>query len=608
MKEENIKYYYPCCREKNCNGILGIKINNNNFCIDCICDKNKLHRQNNIYYKTFERFYLKEINIPKCSKCNICLENDLKYECKICEKIYCGFCYIYDEHIKDNTEHLLLINNRCKIHKKDLTLYCKECHEHLCIFCAEQSKDQIHYEHTIEKLYDIIPTENDISKIKNKIKEDKILYEEYINLLDEWMIKINNKIEVYKEKLRNKITLLEKMFNNFYKYFTHFAYYKNFEYFSNIDIKNWIMERLKKHNNLYNFEKVLEKIIDQDEQEDENEFKLSDCYKISFPFTSNIYKIERISDNHFFVQTHDKVRLLYLNENNDLLILKNTEIDFNGEIYSITPSLKKDKIYVCLSNRKCIKIFNCDLPNEIMELNLDEIKYNNNQNNTFKKCIELPNGLLAAAESDLNPIISLWDLNNYSYKDKITINETIGDILLINSEYFVSSQPNINTITFHNINKLNTEKIIKNIKTNTKGHCLTANDKYLLTCNDKGISVISIKYQEFIQYFETPEDYIQSYDINIKIDKNNYIYYLYYNGSSFNSSTKTYLDIYKLNNNKITEYARYSNNLEYENVERDIKIYINQKDEISYISAGIIFICDKVENEDEDEDKEDDIF
>ena len=55
---------------------------------------------------------------------------------------------------------------------------------------------------------------------------------------------VNNKIKVYKEKLRNKITLLEKMFNNFYKYFTHFAYYKNFEYFSGVDIKNWIMEFL----------------------------------------------------------------------------------------------------------------------------------------------------------------------------------------------------------------------------------------------------------------------------------------------------------------------------------------------------------------------------
>ena len=153
------------------------------------------------------------------------------------------------------------------------------------------------------------------------------------------------------------------MFNNFYKYFTHFAYYKNFEYFSNIDIRNWIMEELIKHNSFNNLKNVLDKIMDQDEQEDENEFKLSDCYKISFPFTSNIYKIERISDNHFFVQTHDKVRLLYLNENNDLLILKNTEIDFNEIIYSITPSIKKDKIYVCLSNRKCIKIFNCDLQN-----------------------------------------------------------------------------------------------------------------------------------------------------------------------------------------------------------------------------------------------------
>ena len=49
-----------------------------------------------------------------------------------------------------------------KIHKKNLTLYCKQCHEHLCIFCAEQSKDQIHHRQNIEFLYNVIPTENKI--------------------------------------------------------------------------------------------------------------------------------------------------------------------------------------------------------------------------------------------------------------------------------------------------------------------------------------------------------------------------------------------------------------------------------------------------------------
>ena len=134
MNEGISNFYYPCCNEKECDGILNIKINDNNFSINCLCHKNNEHKRKNIYFKTFEQFYLKEVNIPRCSKCNISLENDFKYECKRCEKIYCGFCFVFDEHIKNNNnKEFLLINNKCPVHRKDLTLYCKNCHEHLCI-------------------------------------------------------------------------------------------------------------------------------------------------------------------------------------------------------------------------------------------------------------------------------------------------------------------------------------------------------------------------------------------------------------------------------------------------------------------------------------------
>ena len=110
MKEEISKFYYPCCNEKDCDGILKIEINKKNFSINCICQKNSEHQKKNIYFKTFERFYLKEIKVKRCSKCGLNLENDLRYECKRCMKIYCGFCFVFDEHIKENNKELLLIN------------------------------------------------------------------------------------------------------------------------------------------------------------------------------------------------------------------------------------------------------------------------------------------------------------------------------------------------------------------------------------------------------------------------------------------------------------------------------------------------------------------
>ena len=228
MKDENSsKIYYPFCNEKDCDGILSITINDN-FSINYQCDKNENHKNNNIYFKTFERFYLKEKNILKCSKCNMVLENDIRYECKLCSKIFCCSCFIKDEHIKNNIDNLILINNKCSVHQKDISLYCKKCKKHLCIFCIKEDENNIHQGHQIEYLNKIIPSINDTKQFMEKIKEKKKIYNEYIALLDEWRIKINNKIEQYQKNLINKISLMEKMFSNFNKFFNNYSYYNNF--------------------------------------------------------------------------------------------------------------------------------------------------------------------------------------------------------------------------------------------------------------------------------------------------------------------------------------------------------------------------------------------
>ena len=146
-------------------------------------------------------------------------------------KIYCGFCFVFDEHAKDKNEELLIINNKCIIHKKDLTLYCKECNKHLCVFCVENMEDNIHFNHTIENLYKVIPSTKIINNIKNAINKEKTIFEEYFILIDEWKIKINNILDNYKQKLKDKISLIEKLFSIFNRYLEHYTYYKNFNYF-----------------------------------------------------------------------------------------------------------------------------------------------------------------------------------------------------------------------------------------------------------------------------------------------------------------------------------------------------------------------------------------
>ena len=125
-KKVHQKIYYPSCNEIGCDGVLKFKINDN-FRINYECDKNIEHKGENICLKTFERFNLKEKIIQRCSKCKMILENDIKYECKGCKNSYCGLCFMNVEHLKNNISNLIITNNKCQIHKKDLISYCFNC-------------------------------------------------------------------------------------------------------------------------------------------------------------------------------------------------------------------------------------------------------------------------------------------------------------------------------------------------------------------------------------------------------------------------------------------------------------------------------------------------
>ena len=267
--------------------------------------------------------------------------------------------------------------------------------------------------------------------------------------------------------------------------------------------------------------------------------------------------------------------------------MENTRIDFNDNIESITPSLKKDKIYACLSGSKKIKIFNCDLINEIMELDKHEIVGDDNLDNKFKKCIELPNNILAAIEG--SGVISLWNLNNYTCINKISLNTIIGNLLSLNNSYFISSQPKEETLIFYNINNINEKKILHKVKSSDNIHCLDSNQKYIIIFCLEGISIISIKFKELIQFFETNIKYHSC----IKIDENDFIYHLYLNSDSFSKSNKLKFDIFKLEKDKIVKFISGEKNTNHESEDTNLNIEYLNKEKSLIIGEGRIFTCEK---------------
>ena len=167
MDEKNSKkFYYPYCKEEGCNGLLNVKTGDN-FTIEYECENNDSHKRKNIYFKTFERFYLKEKEDEICSKCFATLDNVL-YKCINCDQIYCTFCFKEDEHIKNDIKNLKINSKKCLLHNKNLTQYCSDCKQNFCLYCVlndENNNNKINHnsEHNIINLVELIPSKNKIN-------------------------------------------------------------------------------------------------------------------------------------------------------------------------------------------------------------------------------------------------------------------------------------------------------------------------------------------------------------------------------------------------------------------------------------------------------------
>ena len=510
--EKNIPstYYYPFCKEKGCNGLLKIKINED-FSLNYQCEKNKNHKKKTIYFKTFERFYLQEKKIETCSKCNLNLEIDIKYKCKQCNSIYCGACFILDEHINKDISNLIINTNKCTIHKKDLTHYCTKCNKNLCIYCIKDTEENNIHECIC--LVDLMPSSNKIKDLKSKIKKRAQNYENIINIIDIWKKKIISKIDELKQNLKDEIDLMEKMFSNYNKYFVNYTYFQNFEYFYDY-ISQKDSDKFKNCENLQNLTNVLFKIfnISNDNSEIKNKKELDieiDYQNKLHQNDINYSKIEKINDEYLFsYSTEDKkVSLTYIdNENNSLKDdLEDTKLKFKREISSISSSIDQKKIYVCLANKRIVKIFNFDINQKMMEESNEEINDEDESDKHFNKCIEISNGLVATADNDM---VSIWikndDItNSYSNINNLLINEVTCDLLLVNNEYFICSQPIPKTITFIQINSLSEEKSMTNIDCVPSNNCLFLFKTYILINCKKGIALINAGKKEFIQYIES---------------------------------------------------------------------------------------------------------
>ena len=581
MKKEvnnNSKFYYPYCRESRCNGVLKIKINDN-YTLDYECDENINHKGNKIYFKNFENNYLIENNIEKCFICKKYLEKEFKFKCNICNKFYCpDICFLYDEHIKNNLSNLSITNNKCSIHKQQFSFYCIDCKKYLCKYCMKDDNIlDMHKknDHAIQNLIQLIPSKNEINDFIYKIDKISKNYENIINSIEQWEKQLINKSEKLKRGLKSQIELFKKMFLNYNQYFHNYAYYSNF----NI-IKNYLNSFNEENKDLFNschkFEKQTKILMNFFKKMDKN---MPIKYEIKYyPIEENTI-VTKLNEN-FFIEyryNYDKIYLHnYINK-------KVKVINHNEQIFSLFNSIKNKQVYACLSDTKKIIFFDYNLEKGWIKLSKNEIEDNIDINNNFNKCIDISDDYLASSDE---VSICIWGKEKlrkekkgqkYEYRiiNRIMLNEKTIDLLFINNEYFISAQPDNNSITYINTNSLEIDKIILNIDCTDSTDCLYLLKNQIIIKCFKGIAIISVKTKELIQYIKMTKNCLQKklfYDENSVFILNKY-----------RLSSEMKIIEYKLIDNCLATYMVFPNLTFYEN---DVDIFLMNKKNLVLFYIG----------------------
>ena len=496
LKAQN--YYYPFCKEINCGGVLQININSN-FSIDYECSKNPEHNKKNIYFKTFERFYLKEKQFDKQCKCN---EKEIKYICKECNQIYCSSCFSNDIHIQKDNNSLKKICKYCKKNNKNLSHYCTECEKKfnnlVLMINKNQKKKQKKY--NIENILDYIPSKNKIDNIFNKLKN----YDELIDIVNNWQKTLIQKIEHLKENILNEKTLLNKMILNFDKYFLDYSYYANINYL--YKYTNEIYSNLINKNTFEKKTKYLMKYLSVDLEEKnplvgdtQIYLNLTECKS----FRKDI-NIKKINDDYcfYYSELKGKIGLLTYDIKKDSLIklaLFSLKTKINYFSFS-NDKINKDiyYLYTCLAKEKVVKIFKANMKEKVIEKMEEEIK--DKSKGSFKICIYVGNQNLATVDGEHELIIKIWKKNKkeniYSNIKKIDLSiYYIRDLLFVSNEYLVISGSD--KIIFINNNDFNT---VKKLKINY--YNLIEFNKYIVYTYSEGVGLIYIKTQELVQFIE----------------------------------------------------------------------------------------------------------
>ena len=502
-KSHQQKINYFKCQE--CKGYISLNINPHNFSVSYECDKGD--KREDLYFASINQFLSANA-----------IEDDLDKICTSCDKL--------------TLEKFL--NNEKK--GMEYFAYCKGCKKHLCPFCVGNHLTIPKKKHDIAFLGNLIPSNDEITKAKERLNERISLTKKIIEKIDR--IKnhfcfISNNI---KQILKEEIKFTSNFINNFSPKFPNYQYISNFhtinDYIS--EIKN---EKLNEFVNEKEFKNQINILIGisediyitkkelKEKQKFESVKKLSDYQKIcENPFGelkySSFTHVDFCKRDNNFILSHDNnLKFYHLLKNNTIYL--DYEYNFKTTINAFILSKNEDEIFLSENGYIYILLFDKNEQKYIKPKDKEKSRYIlYNGGKKINQLFLLSDMTLITISDDGK--LGVWKRNDEDDINKIKIknNEKIYnnvkvisslwscyEFLEVNETYFIALMRDCN-LKFYDCDEVNEIKTLKikygDYLREKFNHMVKINNDYVIIGVKNMYVLLSIKFMEIIQYFVLP--------------------------------------------------------------------------------------------------------
>ena len=301
-------YFCDKCHEN-----ITININPDLFTISTLCKNG--HNLDNIPIK---EFFSKIKKDASCSKCRTNVSQQNLFFCISCGVLICKKCE-KRYHSTHNKIPLLQKNFICLLHKKTFSSFCNKCNKNICIDCV--LKEHIQHKKDIIYFEKIIPKEQDIKIWKKNLEKIKYDKEKFNKDVDEFIKELNHKKNEFNQN------------------------YENY-----IQIQNDIVNKLN-NKEILNYENIINtnKVLKYNKNLFDNYLKIGNNFNKKGKFLINLFYKEEVESPIYKIKK--EIKYFEIIKNKNINIKKNEiqkEIDFNI-IKSNNNNKNKNKINIICS-------------------------------------------------------------------------------------------------------------------------------------------------------------------------------------------------------------------------------------------------------------------